>query len=136
MFYSNKGTKTVKKNSNRSNLQGNHLHVQHTFLYIFLPMFLHDYNVKLSETSWFPVTWRKCYTCSCLFLTSLISPWWEQAFLILSPPLQDFLLFLQQRMFPLLFLSQLFPSLSFASLSPYFLFFSVFLCLYIPNLWA
>ena len=29
----------MKKNSNRSNLQGNNLHVQHTFLYIFLPLF-------------------------------------------------------------------------------------------------
>ena len=27
------------------------LHVQHTFLYIFLPLFLHDYNMKLPETS-------------------------------------------------------------------------------------
>ena len=32
--------------------------------------------------------------------------WWKQAFLIFSPPQQTFMLFLQQKMFPLLFLSR------------------------------
>ena len=65
-----------KKKSNRSNLQENNLHVQYTFLYIFFAVVLHDYNVKLPETSWLPVKWRKSCTCTCsmffLFFTSLM----------------------------------------------------------------
>ena len=92
--------------------------------------------MKLSETSWLHVFWGKGRTCffSLFFFTSLIAPWWTLAFLIFLPPLQNFMLFLQQKMSPFFFLSlQLFFSLSFAGLSPYFLFFSVFLFLYIPN---
>ena len=43
------------------------LHVQHTFLVHFFAVVLHDYNVKLPETSWLHVLWRKCRTCSCSF---------------------------------------------------------------------
>ena len=48
------------------------LHVQHTFFCTFLcPVVLHDYNVKLPETSWLHVLWRKCRTCSrSLFFTA------------------------------------------------------------------
>ena len=35
------------------------------------------------------------------------SPWWQLTFLIFSPPLQNFLSFLQQKMSPLFFLSRL-----------------------------
>ena len=41
------------------------LHVQRTFLYIFFAVVLHDYNLKLPETSQLHVLWRKCRTCSC-----------------------------------------------------------------------
>ena len=41
------------KNSNRSRST---LHVQHTFFCKFL---LHDYNVKLPQTAWLHVLWRK-----------------------------------------------------------------------------
>ena len=43
------------------------LHVQHTFFVHFFAVVLHDYNVKLPETSWLLVLWRKCRTCSCSF---------------------------------------------------------------------
>ena len=47
------------------------LHVQHTFFLHFFAVFLHDYNVKLPETSLWQVFWRKCRTCSrSLFLTA------------------------------------------------------------------
>ena len=46
------------------------------FFCIFFAVVLHDYNVKLPETSWLPVKWRKCCTCTCsmffLFFTSLM----------------------------------------------------------------
>ena len=33
----------------------------------FFAVVLHDYNSKLPETSWLPVLWRKCRTCSYSF---------------------------------------------------------------------
>ena len=44
--------KTVKKKNNGSNQQIKAtLHVQHTFFVHFFAVVLHDYNVKLPETS-------------------------------------------------------------------------------------
>ena len=40
------------------------LHVQHTFFVHFFAVVLHDYNVKLPETSLLHVFWGKCRTCS------------------------------------------------------------------------
>ena len=37
-------------------------HVQHTFFVHFFAVVLHDYKVKLPETSWLHVLWRKCRT--------------------------------------------------------------------------
>ena len=76
------------------------LHVQHTFFVHFLAVVLHDYNEKLPETSWLHVLQRKCRTCSCsfFFYCRSFSPRWPLAFLIFSPPLQNFMLFLQQKM--------------------------------------
>ena len=68
--------------------------------------------------------------------------WWSLAFRILSPPLQNFHVVLPtKKMSPSFFLSRSrslspFFALSFAGLQPDFLFFSVFLLLYIPNLWT
>ena len=39
------------------------LHVQQPFFVLFFPVVLHEYNVKLPETSWLKVLWRKCRTC-------------------------------------------------------------------------
>ena len=36
------------------------LHEQHTFFVHFFAVVLHDYNVKLPETSLLHVLWRKC----------------------------------------------------------------------------
>ena len=51
---------------------------------------------------------RKCRTCSYpLFLHCCsYSPRWPLAFLIFSPPLQNFMLFLQQKMSPFFFLTR------------------------------
>ena len=60
------------------------------------------------------------------------------AILIFSPPLQNFMLFLQQKKVSFVFFS-LALALFLVQLrwvSPYFLFFSVFLFLCIPNLWT
>ena len=67
--------------------------------------------------------------------------WWPLSFLILSPPLQNFHVGLPtKKMSRLCFISRSrslspFFSLSFDGL-PLCLFFSVFLLLYIPNLWT
>ena len=105
------------------------LHVQHTFFVHFFAVVLHDYNEELPETSWLHVLWRNCRTCSCslFFHCRSFSPRWPLAFLIFSPPLQNFMLFLRQKMSPFFFSISLllFFSLSFAGLSPYFLRFSL-----------
>ena len=41
------------------------LHVQHTFFVHFFGVVLHDYNMKLPDTSYkLHILWRKCQTCS------------------------------------------------------------------------
>ena len=52
------------------------LHVQHTFLVHFFSLVLRDYMVKIPETSWLHLLWRKCHVSSCypslpLFFTIL-----------------------------------------------------------------
>ena len=41
------------------------LDVQHTLFVHFFAVVLHDYNVKLPETSWLHVLCGKCRACSC-----------------------------------------------------------------------
>ena len=36
------------------------LHVQHTFFVLFFVVVLQDYNVKIPETSWLHLLWKKC----------------------------------------------------------------------------
>ena len=64
-----------------------------------------------------------------LFSLSLFSLWLPSAFLIFSPLLQNFTLFLQQKNVCVVFCLSLwlfFSGVELAGLSPYFLFFSVF----------
>ena len=81
------------------------LHVQHTFFVHFFAVVLHDHNVKLPET----FLWRKCRTCSRSLFFSLplifTLHWWPLAFLILSPPLQNFYVVLPTKKCLLCFLS-------------------------------
>ena len=70
------------------------LQAQHTFFVHFFAVVLHDYNVKLPETSLLLVFWRKGRTSVSFTFFSLLLiftlHWWPLAFLILSPPLQNF----------------------------------------------
>ena len=85
------------------------LHVQHTFFVHFFAVVLHDYNVKLPETSLLLVFWRKGRTSVSFTFFSLLLiftlHWWPLAFLILSPPLQNFHVVLPTKKCLLCFLS-------------------------------
>ena len=70
------------------------LHVQHTFFVHFIAVVLHDYNVKTCRN--FLVT-RFMEEILYVFLFTFLSlpliftlHWWPLAFLIFSPPLQNF----------------------------------------------
>ena len=108
------------------------LHVQHTFCVHFFAVVLHDYNVKLPEVSRLHVLWRKCRTCSCslFFHCCSFSRRWPLAFLIFSPPLQNFMLFPQQKMPPLFFYLPL--ALFLVELRWSVALLSLFLCLRLP----
>ena len=127
-----------KNNYNRSNYQKSNFHVQHTF---FVHYFCRCFARIQRETSRNILVTRfveeMLCSCSLFFHCRSFPPRWSLAFLIFSLTLQNFMFFLQQKMSPLFFLSRssFFFSLSFAGLSPYFLFF-VFLFLYFPNLWT
>ena len=99
------------------------------FFVYFIAVDLHDYNVKLPGTSWLHVLCRKRRTCSCspFFHCRSFSPWWPLAFLFFSPLLQNFMLFLQQKVSPLFYLSLAVAVLLVELRWPflYFLFFSV-----------
>ena len=59
----------------------------HFFVHFFVVV-LHDYNMKLPETSLFNVLWRKFCVCSCslyIFHCCLFLTMWPLAFLIFSP---------------------------------------------------
>ena len=88
------GNKNGEKNSNRSNQQKNNFARAAHFFCTFPCRCFARYNLKLPETSWLHVLWRKCRTCSCslFFHCRLYSPWWPLAFLIFPIPLQNFML--------------------------------------------
>ena len=58
-----------KNNYNRSNYQKSNFHVQHTVFVHYFAVVLHEYNVKLPETSWLHVLWRKCRVLVHFFFT-------------------------------------------------------------------
>ena len=65
-----KETRTVKKKTTIGLIRKKAtLDVQHTFFVHFFAVVLHDYNVKLPETSWLHVLCRKCRACSCSFFS-------------------------------------------------------------------
>ena len=88
--------------------------------------------------------WRNCRTCSCslfFFHCRSFSPWWPLAFLIFSPPLQNFHVVLPTKNVSFVFYLSLLLSVALFLVElrwhiAYFLFFSVFLFFYIPNLWT
>ena len=119
------------------------LHVQHTFLVHFFAVVLHDYNVKLPETSQLHVLWRKCRTCSrsLFFHCRSFSPCigGRQHFSFCHRRYKIFMLFFQQKNVSFVFYLSLQISVALFLVelrwpAAYFLFFSVFLLLYIPNL--
>ena len=120
------------------------LHVQHTFFVHFFAVVLHDYDVKLPETSQLHNFWRKTsYVFSFTFSMPLILNLALVAASICHHRYKIFMLFFQQKEMFLLFFFYLLLQISvFLSLvelrwpATYFLSFSVFLLLYIPNLWA
>ena len=121
---------TKKTHNNRSNQQKSNLHVQHNFFCTFR---YRCFARLLSETSINFLVTRFMEGMSDVFLFTLFSL--SLIFTLVAgniPPLQNFILFLQQKMSPFVFsLSlQLLFSLRFADLSPHLL----FLC--IPNLWT
>ena len=109
--------------------------VQHTFFVHFFAVVLHDYNVKLPEASWLHVFWRKCRTCSLplFFHCRSCSPCIGglQHFLFCQRRYEIFTLFFQQKNGAFVF----FP-VELCWPVAYFLFFSVFLLLNVPNLWT
>ena len=79
---------------------------------------------------------------SLFFHCGSFSPWWPLAFFIFSPPLQILIIFFQQKNVLLCFIRlalALCRSFSLVELRwpvAYFLLFSLFLFIYIPNLWT
>ena len=113
----------------------------HFFVHFFAVV-LHDYNVKLPETFFFFME-EISYVFSFPFFFSLplnfTLHWWPLAFLILSPPLQNFYVVLPTKNVSFVFLYLALDlcrpfsrrvSLACRLLS---LFFSVFALLYVPN---
>ena len=105
--------------------------MQPTFFVHFFTVVLHDYNVKLPETSQLHVFFVHFFFSLSLIFTL---HWWPLAFLILSPPLQNFHVVLSTKKCLLCFflsrsksLSPFF-SLSFAGLPPTFSFSLCFSC--------
>ena len=80
--------------------------MQHTFFVHFFAVVLHDYNVKLPETSLLHVLWRKCHTCSCSLPLHFTLP---LIFTLMAASISHFshscwkifMLFVQQTMCPL-----------------------------------
>ena len=97
------------------------LQAQHTFFVHFFAVVLHDYNVKLPETSQSHVFWRKCRTCSrsLFFHCRSFSPCigGRQHFSFCHRRYKIFMLFFQQKN-----VSFVIFSVSFAGLPPTFSF--------------
>ena len=85
------------------------LHVQHTFFVHFFAVVLHDYNVKLSETSWLRFMEEMSYVFLFIFFSLPLIFTLVTARISLPPPLQHFHVVLAKKsvFFSLLSLAQL-----------------------------
>ena len=83
------------------------LHVQHTFFVHFFAVVLHDYNVKLPETSQLHVLWRKCcmWSCSLFFAAALFQLGGRQHFSFSHSRYKIFMLFFKRNQSLLFFIS-------------------------------
>ena len=116
------------------------LHEHHTFFVHFFAVVLHDYSVKLPETSRNFLVTHFMEEMSHVFVFNFF-PLLLIFTLVAASVLTNATkcsCCSSNRNFSFVFSisPQIFFSLSFAGLSPYFLFFSVFLFLSFPNLWA
>ena len=82
------------------------LHVQHTFLYIFLPLFCATKTWNFQKIPGYTFYGVNVVRVLVHFVFSLSLIFTPLAFLIFSPPLQNGMLFLQQKMSSLFFLSR------------------------------
>ena len=118
------------KNNNKSNLQKSSFARAAHFCFLhFFAVVLHDYNVKLPETTQLHVLLRECRTCSrsLFFHCRSFSPCigGRQHFSFCHRRYKIVMLFFQQKMSPMFFVSRSrslppFFSLSFAGLPPTF----------------
>ena len=121
------------------------LQVQHTCFVLFFPVVLHEYNMKLPETSWLKVLWRKWRTCflfTIFFSLPLIFTLVATSISQFLTAATNFLCCSSNKKRLLCFISRsgslsVFFSLSFTGLSPIFSF-SLYFSFsgYIPNLWT
>ena len=131
-----------KKNNNKKTIgliskKSNFARAAHFFCTFFCRCFA-PLKRETSRNFLLHVLWRKCRKCSCslfFFIVAHFHPASISHFLTAAtkwhvvPPTKNVFLVFSISL-------QLFFSLSFAGLSPYFLFFSVFLFLYFPDLWT
>ena len=130
-----------RRQRERSNQQKRNFASAAYFFVQFSAVVLQEVSESFSLQSWLHVLWRKCHTCSCsplFFHCHSFSLRWRQHFLFSHRRYKISCCSSNKKMSRLFFSIslQLFFSLSFAGLSPYFPFFSVFLFLYLPNLWT
>ena len=117
-------------------------HMQHTFFFFFISLPLSCTTTTQNFQKPFFYGGNVVRVIVHFFSLPLIFTlhWWPLAFLILSSLLQNFHIGFQQKMSPFFYLSlqisvALFP-VEFCWPDAYSLFFSVFLLLYVPNLWT
>ena len=117
-------------------------HMQHTFFFFFISLPLSCTTTTQNFQKPFFYGGNVVRVIVHFFSLPLIFTlhWWPLAFLILSSLLQNFHIGFQQKMSPFFYLSlqisvALFP-VEFCWPVAYSLFFSVFLLLYVPNLWT
>ena len=98
-------TGTATKNVLISEKKNNFACAPHFFVHL-LAVVLHNYNVKLRETSYLHVLWRNCRMCSCLPIFPLLLIFTLVAasiFFIFSLPHSNFHVFPRTKMVSFIF---------------------------------